>query len=650
MSDAHSPGDPFSESRRQRASLRTAVPPSSEQCLERCWLHGLGARFGVRPDGGRALRICTDRDRRRDTVTIPGTFSSPWNVAGPLQVGTTSAGGTLVIQAGGNVVADGFQAAPASLEVAVGTNSVGTVRVTGSGAVLRANGGEITVGMGTGSRGSLIISSGGQVIGAPNAGLRSGNATIVVDGAGSLLSLTGSASLDIGWQGVLSGAAPSLTLSNGGTAERDFQTRVGGHGSAVIIGAAAGASAVAPGTLATPILTLDDATSRLVLNHTDAIGTYAVSSVIGGVGQVHVHGGTTSLTGNNTYSGGTVLNGGVLRVANNNNLGAANGSLSFGGGVLNTTSDITSARPVTLGSGGATFDVETGTTLTLNGAITGTGGLLKTDAGTLFLTNTANAYTGGTAISRGTLVFGSSGAGALGSGTVTLGDAGTGASDVALLANYGNFATARIPNNIVVSPLGTGTVSIGSTVFDIGSDGTIYSGTLTLNRDVVLVPGNADRTTFEGQITGVGNIAVVSSSSGGRISLGNNSNNFIGDISIAPGAFLQSSADGAIPRTTDVTVDGRLGLNTGSATFDGLNGSSTGVVDLFGTSITTLTVGAANGTGHFAGVIGGGNMSFTKSGAGTQTLSDAIRIRVSPRSTAVSSKRPTWATAASPAT
>jgi hypothetical protein len=83
----------------------------------------------------------------------------------------------------------------------------------------------------------------------------------------------------------------------------------------------------------------------------------------------------------------------------------------------------------------------------------------------------------------------------LGSGTVTLGDANTGTNSVALEANFGYTGNRSVlSNNIVVSPLGTGTVSIGTTSIPFGQAGTNFYGTITLNRDVTLVGGNGDRT------------------------------------------------------------------------------------------------------------------------------------------------------------
>ena len=52
--------------------------------------------------------------------------------------------------------------------------------------------------------------------------------------------------------------------------------------------------------------------------------------------------GTTTLTGANTYSGGTFLNNGILAVSANNNLGAASGGLTFNGGTLRALADFNS--------------------------------------------------------------------------------------------------------------------------------------------------------------------------------------------------------------------------------------------------------------------------------------------------------------------
>ncbi|MBA3814160.1 MAG: autotransporter domain-containing protein, partial [Alphaproteobacteria bacterium] len=129
-------------------------------------------------------------------------------------------------------------------------------------------------------------------------------------------------------------------------------------------------------------------------------GTTTLSGVITGTGDLRKTGvGILDLTGANTYSGGTFLNGGTTSISADSNLGAASGPLTFNGGTLETTASLTSARNVTLNALGGTFQIGSGTT-TLSGVITGTGDLRKTGVGILDLTGT-NLYTGNTFVTRG---------------------------------------------------------------------------------------------------------------------------------------------------------------------------------------------------------------------------------------------------------
>ena len=115
--------------------------------------------------------------------------------------------------------------------------------------------------------------------------------------------------------------------------------------------------------------------------------------------------GTWVLTAANSYSGGTAINGGILEIASDTNLGAPTGPLNLDSGTLATTASFTSGRTTTLNSGGGTFDVAPATTLTLSGAIRGVGALTKADTGTLVLTGN-NSYSGITNVAAGTLQAG----------------------------------------------------------------------------------------------------------------------------------------------------------------------------------------------------------------------------------------------------
>ena len=151
----------------------------------------------------------------------------------------------------------------------------------------------------------------------------------------------------------------------------------------------------------------------LAFNRSDA---FTFGNLISGSGSVsQVGAGTTTLTGINTYTGGTSIMTGVLRISSDANLGDTAGGLSITGGTLDTTADITSARAIAL-NGPGRFQTDAGTTLTLNGVVSGNGSLSKSGDGTLVLTG-ANTYAGGALIQGGELRISSdANLGAAGSG------------------------------------------------------------------------------------------------------------------------------------------------------------------------------------------------------------------------------------------
>jgi fibronectin-binding autotransporter adhesin len=141
-------------------------------------------------------------------------------------------------------------------------------------------------------------------------------------------------------------------------------------------------------------------------------GTYA--GVIQGNGIVTKIGvGTTTLTGANTYSGGTLINQGALAVGADSALGAATGPITFNGGGLQLLSsfNLSPSRAIALQAGGGTIDAN-GFQTTISQGITGPGALTVQDStastGTVILTG-ANVYAGGTTIASGTLQLGAGG-------------------------------------------------------------------------------------------------------------------------------------------------------------------------------------------------------------------------------------------------
>ena len=130
--------------------------------------------------------------------------------------------------------------------------------------------------------------------------------------------------------------------------------------------------------------------------------TLSVGGVMSGAtaGLAKAGAGTLLLAGPNTYGGGTTISAGTLQLGDGT---ANNGYVQ--GNILNQSP----------AAGGLIFANPAGQTY--SGTISGTGSVIAAGPGTLTLTSTSNAYSGGTSVTGGTLVLAG---GALGGGPVTL--------------------------------------------------------------------------------------------------------------------------------------------------------------------------------------------------------------------------------------
>jgi len=125
------------------------------------------------------------------------------------------------------------------------------------------------------------------------------------------------------------------------------------------------------------------------------------SGTISGSGSlVKVGEGTLTLSGNNSYTGGTLLNEGTLAVGSSRALGTGTLTLADGTTLQAAADGLALANAVRL-LGDTTVDTQSNT-LTLSGPISGTGGLDKIGSGTLTLTG-ASTYTGDTNVNEGVL-------------------------------------------------------------------------------------------------------------------------------------------------------------------------------------------------------------------------------------------------------
>jgi len=131
-----------------------------------------------------------------------------------------------------------------------------------------------------------------------------------------------------------------------------------------------------------------------------------IQKPIGGLGKlVKTGNGTWTLSGNNTFSGGTTLSNGVLSIASDSNIGGASSIITFAGGTLQVTGTTLinlNSHTVNWTTFNGGLDIAAGNTFTVTNAISGTGSLVKSGSGTLALTG-SNTYSGATIISNGTL-------------------------------------------------------------------------------------------------------------------------------------------------------------------------------------------------------------------------------------------------------
>ena len=155
---------------------------------------------------------------------------------------------------------------------------------------------------------------------------------------------------------------------------------------------------------------------HLVINQVSGDdGSYG--SLISGSGDLQKQGGgTLTLTGDNTYTGGTWVKDGTVAITQDSSLGGSGsgsgvilGTDAAGGNnngtlALDNSIDLDASRTIELKNGGGTIQTADGTSSSVNNTISGSGSLRKTGDGTLTL-NTANTYTGGTNIVEGTVVI-----------------------------------------------------------------------------------------------------------------------------------------------------------------------------------------------------------------------------------------------------
>ncbi|ELD6945870.1 autotransporter-associated beta strand repeat-containing protein [Salmonella enterica] len=482
-------------------------------------------------------------------------------------------GTSLIKQGAGTLILNAENTYTGGTTINDGTLIASNVEALGTGDVTD----NATLELNTGGTFDNVISGSGQVV-------KSGDDTLTLSGSntytgGTIISggtLVASNVEALGTGDVTDNAV--LELNTGG----DFTNNIGGTGRVEKSGdetlTLSGSNTYTGGT------TINDGT--LIATSVDALGSGDVTdnavlelntggdfiNNIGGTGRVEKSGDDTlTLSGSNTYTGGTTISGGTLVASNVEALG---------------TGDVTDNATLALNAGGD-----------FTNNISGSGQVVKSGDDTLTLSG-SNTYTGGTLISGGTLV--ASNVEALGTGDVT-------DNAVLELNTGGDFDNAISGSGQVVKSSdetltlsGTNTYTGGTTI----SGGTLVAsnvdalgtGDVTDNATLELNTGG----TFDNVISGSGQVV----KSGDKTLTLSGANSYTGGTTINDGTLVASNVEAL--GSGDVTNDAVLELNTGGDFTNNISGS--GQVVKSGDDVLTLS-----GANSYSGgtTISGGTLIAT---------------------------------------
>jgi autotransporter-associated beta strand protein len=387
--------------------------------------------------------------------------------------------------------------------------------------------------------------------------------------------------------------------------------------------------------------------------------------------------GTLTLSGANTYSGGTTLNAGTIQFSSNTAFGT--GAITVNGGTIKNTAGVTTANNVVVSSGTTTLDV-TGGNWQIDGNISGSGNITRGTGATLtlYLNGDNSGYTGTfTSVNNGNSVvrFKNVTAGSA-NGKWVFNNATVNRTTMSFGTGTISFGSMTGAGNVNGDVGGTKTISVGalglddtfSGVINNGVGGSVIaltkvgSGTMTLsgaNAYTSTTTISAGKLNVTGSISGTGAVAV----SGGTSTTLGGSGSLAGAVTVtngsrlAPGVVTSSSNFGSAGTLTLSNTSGLTLTNANldfdlSTTFNGSNDKitlsglnaplsfSTLNFSFGGTTLdtsTAYTLIATNGTGaltgdtstittDFSGITGGSytaTYSFT-TGTGLQVTFTAV--------------------------
>jgi autotransporter-associated beta strand protein len=516
----------------------------------------------------------------------PGS-SGVFSTAGKFVLDNTSSTVTMNFRSGtGNfTAADFFDMADGSAS-AVSTLNVlgGTMNLNGPSSAMRLLLGNVGTANINVSGGSLVVGSSPPIELGGDTQYSGNNAmgTLTISGTGSM-TVNGSAVFELGrntsgktgakgtinlWGGTLTTARPIANANGSSYINFSGGTLKAGASSTTFLQGLTGATVSTNGAL------FDTSTYSITV----AQPLLHDSGLTGADGGLTKQGGTGTLTlsGANTYTGGTSINAGTLNISTDGNLGGPAGSVTLGGGTLHATAimGLSATRSVAI-TNASTIQVDSAMTLSLsngfnNASAAGVAGLTVNGGGTLSVKgNVSVANDNPITVNSATL-------------EVNPGSSGT-------FTSAGKLTLANASSSTVVMNLKSGAVNInGPDFFALADGSTSASGTLNvLGGTMNLNMGSGQRVLIGNQ--GSANVNV----SNGSLVIGVNPQ-------VEVGGDIQYSANNA-SGTLTITGAGAVTVN-GSGIFElgrdssGKTGAK-GTINLWGGSLTSSrSITGADGT------------------------------------------------------
>jgi fibronectin-binding autotransporter adhesin len=567
------------------------------------FLNGTNTFSGVLSNSAGAIRVGNNSGlgtTNSGTVIVSGAA---------LELTTNNAGGNISIGAEAlSLAGTGINSAGALRNI-TGSNSYGGLLTLTNATRINSDGGTLTLtntGTITGATFALTLGGAGNLT--INSIIGTTTGTVTKDGAGTLIlgaantytgdTIAGAGVVRLSGSGSIA-AASGVVVSNGATF--DFNSI------SDTVDGISGAGAV---TLGSATLTVSNSATN---NFSGALS--------GTGGLVKVGAGTQILSGTtNSYGGTTTIGAGVLSVSNLANAGV-NSSIGTNGTIIITNSGVLEYRGSTVsidrsinlaGAAGVIGVTNSATSLTIAGAITNTGSLVKTNAGELILTG-ANTYSGTTTVGAGVLnIQNNAGLGATNSGTTVISGAalelegGVTIGAEALTLNGTGISVAGALRSISGNNTYGGLITLGS-ASEISSD----SGTLSITN-----AGTISGATFGLTLGGAGNLSIAS---------------IIGTTS---GTLIKEGAgtatlSGASTYTGATTISNGVLRIANSAGLGATNGGSTVRSGAALELSNGISVGAETLSIAGTGISSGGalrNISGANTYGGLLTLTNATRI------------------------